>query len=342
VDFYKQMYRYYHGSHKFKIYIDASIYHTVRLMFYIAELNGEDWEQCYHREVEVQGMTEVEIMMPYCSQGVTLYGTPPSASAPFKLCCTLVSWSQQSTTADTPIQLIVYKAACSDFQFGGPMDVAYTVTSKNVDYRDYNWDIEFHSNPRNDFNKDFEPMEGSMTGYSQTNMVFGEEIGSVRELVHRLYPIKDYSGGIGFVSLYNAAVSSGIVMHGIELLGATYRFWRGSVRVKLVPGVWSNDPIAMGFAWNSTTSSLYQGIVGNNATNYNVEGECPYYSNVTFEQTRQYQIQQNYVYSPSGNQVFLYKCGGDDFSYMWVQSPPIGTFAANPTGVGYLGALGNF
>jgi len=222
-DLVKAMHAGWCGSTKFKIYITASLFHSVRVVFYVAAGSSADWQVCYHQVVEIQGSTEVEMMVPFCSPTVSAWIIDTNPTPSYNLYCTVLAWSQADNSLSNPIYLNTYKAAASDVQFGAPLDVKFVVQGEILD--------EVQSSPRDDFKKEFPPIESSVTGYQQENFLFGEKIGSVRELIHRNYPM-DINGVVLSKEIFPSSYPSGLTVVGPDMWAMFYRFYRGSIRAK--------------------------------------------------------------------------------------------------------------
>jgi len=212
-DYFKLMFAAWYGSHKVKLYISASIFHAVRMVFFLAVNSTADWRVCMHRVVEIQGNTEVELLIPYTAAEVATIS--PNTVAPYSLYGQVLTWSQADDSISNTIYINTYKAAASDMRFGAPLDVRYTMQSA----------------PRDDFGADFEPIHPSVTGFSQTNLLFGEEILTLRTLMHRIYPRNTMAVPV-CVPLIDPDRTPTNVLIGTEFYLSFFRFWRGSVRVK--------------------------------------------------------------------------------------------------------------
>jgi len=313
VDHLKMMFYYWHGSHKFKTYITASIYHSVRLVFYLATSATADWQVCYHKVVEVQGSTEVDFTIPYCPNFPAAQTT--TTDVPYSLFVAQLAWSQSDSLVSTPIYLNTYKAGGSDFRVGGPRDCAYTIQSTKVDNVTY----ETQSCPRMDFNMDFEAIHPSITGYMQDNLLFGEEILTVREMIHKMTPM--YSNITLDEPIWNITRGSTASLTGVDMWGLFYRFWRGGVKYKLMQKVGQKYRGLFQSAPNSTTG-YFHGF-GVSAPNMNsCEADFPYYEPVLFETTCSVALKKRQITSPGTDSAYILKGCSDDFSFHWLMLPP--------------------
>jgi hypothetical protein len=314
------------GSLKFKIYITATLYHDVRLVFYWSDnaSSSVDWESCLHKVIQVQGDTEFEFTVPYSRQNIMAQtgaaGTTTDYN-PWGLFMSVIAWSESSTTAVVPIYVNVFKAAASDCQFSTPLDVQFTPTSC----------------PRADFAHDFEPLHESIKGYKTQNFVSGEDIVTLRDLVHSFTP-SDGGASTGstqaYPLMYTSITTGGTAYYaGINMFALLYRFWRGSIRYHIQ--LKRSDPGNPGFC-HLLTANITPGTsapptrgnaFSNNATRNAIIGEIPYCSIVPFEacnQTPFYADRGIYFNSNAG--FYMFKAGGDDFSFHCLTNPPSGNY----------------
>jgi len=201
----------------------------------------------------------------------------------------------------------VYKAGGSDFRFGVLMDNAFTCTSRNLD------DFHCQSNPRVDFNKDFEPIHPSCTGYLTSNLVMGEEIKTLREILHRYHPYFQTIASGSAPVYYTQARTSTTIFNGIEYWGLLFRFWRGSIRFKFIQNFQRVDGSVILKRNGATVSGTIINLNTPGATSV-IQCEVPHYNNELFSDT---QVAANSVLSLyfDNQPRFMMKSTGDDFSY---------------------------
>jgi len=305
VDFVSNSFAFYAGSYKFKIYITASLFHNVRMVFFLADPTyGTDWTSCYHRIVDVKGDCEVELMIPYTFFKPMI----GSSNSGFNIMASVLAWSAPNPSLSLPIYLNVYKAGGSDFKFGGLMDNAFTCSSRNLD------DFHCQSNPREDFNKNFEPIHPSCTGYSVDNMVMGEEITTLRQILHRYHPyyLTNASGNNPIWAVTPRA--SGSIFNGLEYWGLLFRFWRGSIRMKYIQNLQKLDGSVIMKRNGSTMSGVIMNLSTPGASTSVIQCEIPYYNNELMCDCQVIATSAINLYYD--NQVrFLLKSAGDDFSF---------------------------
>jgi hypothetical protein len=308
------------GTWKFKFYITASQFQSVRLVFWLNQTSATShWENCYHQIVDVQGSTDVEMSIPYMLEQPA---TGADYANPMYLLMSVLSFNQPDLTLNVPIYVNVYKAM-SNAQFFGLLDVSF----------------QPQCNPRSDFAKEFPPIHASAKPFNIHNVIYGDEYRSLREVLHRywFYYQTSQAGIEPLVYDYNYKVfgtSTTKYISGIEAFGQLFLFYRGSIRLKFIQGdnVARNIFVVKG---DATAAPVYVGSAVSCTTNPLIEIEIPYYYNSYYCLTRQqtgYNQPLTYVTSqPSGgNTTFLCKAAGDDFSFMHLAPPPPGAFLPNP------------
>jgi hypothetical protein len=308
MDTVNSLFAYSAGSMKVAIYIFASKYHSVRLVFWINQgtSTGTHWENCYHKVLDVQGDTNIFFTVPYMQKE---FASNNVADSTPRVYMTVVSYNQPDNALDTPIFVLCYKAAASDYSWGGLTDT-----------------VAIQSNPRADFSKEFESFHTSVTGYKESGLLYGEKYRSFREVIHRYSPdCAPYTSSTHPLSAYqvggyNNLAGTSKVFTGLEKIGLFYLFHRGAVRVKIVQyGTYASVPRCL-IAGTSTV--LYSGLAISSATNPVVELEIPWYSNKAFGSNYTYHPEEAIPMaiskgSPSGvdDTTFLMKSAGDDFSF---------------------------
>jgi len=334
-DWVKANFKYHWGSVKIKIYVEASIFHSIRAVVYLDPdngLSGNVWENCYHTVIDIQGSCEFEWTVPYCDQNVVRrYGDYQNTALVIKF----LTWSQPDFALNTPIYINTYVAAASDFQVGA--------------YRDNYFIPDFfpQSNPRADFSRSFKPFHDTMKGYETEKLVLGEKYETLREVLHRYQPYFNpipvgalvgtfygYNSAGGLPSPYKKFI-------GIEKWGQIYRFWRGSIRLKVHSKPDNTTNIGIVSMIDANSNPLMGGNF-QNSTNRVTEVELPYYNDFLFQQTTNSQDGtiggSNGITIPQAYQLYLGKAAGDDFSFHFLRPPRSGDFyAASRSGTGYVG-----
>jgi len=281
-----------------------------------------------HRVVQVQGPTELSMTIPFCVQQMAaptyLFGT---ANTPYTLYCQVLAFTQSDNSIPNPIYISTYKAAASDFKVQCPRDMSYIC----------------QCNPRDDFNEDFEPIAPGVTGYNHTGFVAGEEITTIRQMIHKFTPIAVLSAAQD-TPIITTAISSTPIM-GTNLYRIFYRFWRGSVRFKYFTAksaVYWQTHMQMSNANGFMTG--YHGLTVTAPTMNTSEGEYPYYSPVLFDVTTSPGVWPRYVHKNNADQEYLFTAAGDDFSFHFLQPPVPGSYSSNVQGTtaGYKGAVNWF
>lgn len=309
-DIVSRMFYYHSGTYKFKFYITASQFHSVRLVFYLStNTTYTHWENCYHKIVDVQGSTECEFQVPYLDQTVM---TTNFANNNFYLMCAVISFVQPNATATTPIIINTYKAVSSDFQWGGLIDYSFVA----------------QSNPRKDFQSVFDPIHPSMTGYEPRNLCLGETYKSLREVLHKYHPYFNESPLYSDYRVYAQTpylIGTQQLLFGIEMWGMLFKYWRGSIRMKILQyDVGKSQCVT----WNKDDSTYLVATTISAPTNPVLEAEIPYYYGDLFLPTRYITtapIKGN-VSQSNANSNYLMKSIGDDFSFHFLLPVMNGSF----------------
>jgi len=304
-EFVGRMFRYWSGSIKIKVYITASNMHSVRGVFYFNEYatqNNNAWQNCYHRVVDIQGDMEVDFVLPWSENSIAASTT---AAPTMALYFRVLTWSQgAAATTSSPISLNVYKALASDVQFGGLTDFI----------------VEPQSNPRKDFTMDFEPIHPSISSYEHKGLIWGEMYTSLREVIHRYYPYA-VASTTAPLPWYRSTGSLGTnIFYGLEAIGLLYRFFRGSVRWKLLQKDNVNR-VALS-TYSSTSSGAFQGFSMSSTVNPLCELATPFYVSTLFVSTSTPQTGGRGVFADRRGGQYEFKAAGDDFSFHFLSPPP--------------------
>lgn len=335
VDFVSRNFAFRSGSLKFKIYITASQFHAVRMVFYLSDAGdavNTDWQSCYHRVVDFQGDTEVEIMTPYCSNQICQGQTD---STEYGLWAAVLSWSQPDNTISAPIHLNVYKAGDSDMRFAELLQMEYNVTSAKGNFLRRN--VEVQSNPRADFRKTFQAIHDSVSGYTHKGFVWGEEFTTLREVVHKYHAYESLAAGQPAVLYYaNGSPSVPKKYVGVEMWGLMYNYWRGSIRVKMLQKTYTST----GVGYYQTPEGYVSGMVLSSPTNPLLDAECPYYRKLLFVPTTSTSVSDGFAFAVDSTVPrFHLKAAGDDFSFHFLHVPPPGTLSTISANFGVRGLV---
>jgi hypothetical protein len=323
------------GSTKVALYIFASNYHSVRLVFWLnqSSVDASNWANCYHKVVDVQGDTNFFFTMPYMHRGFATDTTDDELPALFM---TVLSYNQPNNALDTPIYIVPYKAAASDYTWGGYLDT-----------------IILQSNPRADFSREFEAFHPSIVGYSEKGLLYGERYRTFREIIHRSSP--DCSPFTPTVTpallayqvngYYNTALDHSVYT-GLEKIGKFYLFHRGSIRIKIAQYGLNIYPRCL---ITGAINTLYSGTAISSATNPVVELDVPWYSDRAFGANNTYAVQESIPYrvssrltDPTNDDVYIFKSGGDDFSFHFLVPMSGAITNAGTAGLGNFGTQGLF
>jgi hypothetical protein len=301
-----RLFTYFAGTLQFYVLINASLYHSIRIVFYLNTNNtGADWQNCYHRIVDVQGDTETKVSIPYVQRMFVNFN---QVTTTYSLMYKILSWSQPDDSVTAPIDLNVFKFAHrTNFAWWAPRDVYYTEDDLET--------FETHS-LRNICAHDFPMIHASCTGYEIDNLIGGERVRTLRELGHKAYMYYDQSAEQEILYLTEAQVLDTTSMVtgwvGIEMLTRFYVYWRGSVRLRFfqadqtkVHGVFIKTNLNEVFVGNSLSCS----------TNPVLEIEVPHYSTRLFHNTIDYTLDNQPSWEVNNPEnLFKSKSMGDDFS----------------------------
>jgi len=315
VDFVARNFRYISGSYKFKAYITASQMHSVRVVFFLSILGTSDWQDCYHRVVDIQGDTEAEFTMPYCNTEVVREIN--SETVYFKIWVKILAWSQPTPAVSNPIWMNVYKSGASDFRVGGMKEQEFTTTS----------------NPRQDFAQVFEPMHPSVVGYVPDNIVYPEEFTSIRDIVHRDTPYVAVTNNK--TPVYQCQGVSATKYIGLELWGLIYMFHRGSVRTRYLR---KNTTVAALMCEYNVDTTFVPGLDIGFTDKPMIAAEIPWYTSKLFVSNSTFDTNhRKNTYLSTNTGAFYCSAAGDDFSFHFLRPPPNGTLSYPDPERGYKG-----
>jgi len=279
------------------------------VVFYVTQTTAGTtnivWQNTYHKVVQISGATDVEFTVPYMAQGVLANSDDSS----YSLWCTVLSFSQPVSTATTPIYMMVYKAAAEDVKFYQPQDLIATFTPESF--------------PRKDFKKSFEPLHPSMRGYCQENICCGEEILSIRDLMHIMWPQTPLTTNAQTHSVVKWTYDASNVVNGINLYNMFYLFWRGSTNVKLVAGT-SNNIGCITMRDNEGYNLPVMDLM--TSTIPVMDFSIPYYSGLAFQSIRGASNSDTptFRYDAVSHTAYYFIGAGDDYTTSYIFPPPAG------------------
>lgn len=306
------------GSVRFRGYITASHFQTIRLAIWLGSADS-NFENCYHQIIEVQGDTTFDITIPFISDKFVVTSDDDDL---IKLWIKPLAWSDMEPALNKPIYINVYKASAGDIKFGGQKDVLFRT----------------ECSPREDFkNISPTPLHPSHQTYSQKGIVLGEEINSVRELVHRNYPMRVINS-TSTVDPYDLTYP----LPGIMKFAPFFMFMRGSLRMKFIQK--DTVPRTVQVFFRGTGAGAIVGSAISSTTNPVVEMELPWYSDYSFIHCRPTIANYPFRIRASCSATlpsFLFMSGGDDFSYLFLRLPYSGSYF-NASGVQSTNAFFSF
>jgi hypothetical protein len=304
VDFVARNFLHWSGSYKIKLYITASLFHTVKAVVWFTNDIGADWQDSYYKIVDIQGDTEVDITLPYWSSRVA---EQVADGTDFGLAMKILTWSTPNPTASCPIHVCAYKAGGSDYQVGVLLETQFTPSC----------------NPRADFAESFPTLHASMKGYTHEGLIWGEKYTTIREIVHRnhLYWISE-----GSDRPYRGSLLGKTGYHGIELWGQLYRFWSGGICMCYIVGVQKYISTVGVYTTSNSNTFPISGTYVSSATNPQLEFEVPYYYKDLYQSTNG--VSPISAYVTKNTNLYLCKSAGDDFSFHFLRAAPSGAIAA--------------
>lgn len=327
------LFRYWSGDMKYKIYIVASQYHTIKLVFWLADNPTKTaWKECYHRVIDVRGDTNVEWTMPFLDTAIQ--STPGVAA--WYLMCTILDWSQPDDALSCPIAMMLYKAG-SNISVACPMEMMINPESQS-------FEIETESNPRVDFGVPFEPFHPSMTGYSHSGLVNGEKYTTLKELCSKHHLFGQVSGtddDYVFNNLGNLNVLTGLKYRfGFEMIAQLfYLFWRGSIVVRMLS---KTNTTARSLCFQRSDQNgtwPMQGFEVMNSVKPYMETIVPYYYPTLYQPARKLQGGIRMTSTPSTvGTYYLDKCLADDGQLLElvprsIGNPPVHAYVYGSTGI---------
>lgn len=280
-------FRYWSGSYKIKVYITASLFHNVRLVFYLNQGTvATDWMECYHKVIQVEGDVEVEMMVPYFPQKFMAANTNASKWA---LRVKILTWSQPDPATNKAIFLNVYKAAAEDFEVAGLLDV------------------DIQCNPRQDFRNPFPFFHESFSSYGQQSFLMGEKYTTLREVMKRYHTTGSGTGNSnGTYPLWKPSQA------GVEKWGKFFRFYRGSMRYKLL---FKENQLKTRVAWFANDSSRnHHGFTMSSKQNPILDIETPWYNGSLFADTSTEASRLLYFTANGTAPAYVTNAVGEDFS----------------------------
>lgn len=307
VDWVSRFFRSFSGSIKVKLYISASNYHKVRMVFYLSQsaTNSTDWESTYSTVLDISGDTELALTLPYMGAGVV----QSTNIAHMYLYGKVLSWNTPDNVVAPPIRIDVYKAAARDFRLYGYYEAAVTVTH----------------NMEADFESDFPFLHASMKYYYTDGYVFGEQYDSLYQVISRPHAVGLAPASGTFASFSGVAPGT---IHGLGVWSLLYYFWRGSVRWKHVVQD-ARFGISVCFQQNlnnRTYCGYYQSCPSSPILEYTV----PYYTNRIISCTGVTSDTFIFVGNSTVRPNWRFNSAGHDFSFSYLKLPPAGTVVYTP------------
>jgi hypothetical protein len=266
--------------------------------------------ECYHKVIQVEGDVEVEMMIPYFQQKFMAANTNASKWA---LRVAILTWSQPDPAPNKAIFLNVYKATAEDFEVAGLLDV------------------DVNCNPRQDFRKPFPFFHDSFSTYGQSGFLMGEKYTTLREVMKRYHNIG--SNTTGTYVLWKANTQTGV-----EKWGKFFRFYRGSMRYKLL---FRENQLKTRVAWFANDDARsHHGFTLSSKQNPVLDLEVPWYNGSLFADTSSDTSRLLYFSANNDAPAYITNAVGDDFSLHFLRLS-VTSISVNNKGGG-IGQLNNF
>lgn len=313
-------------SHKLKIYVSASIFHNVRLVFWITPTlpvgipSTTEFTQYYHQIYDITGDTEFDFTLPYMLPGVMTNSATTNTGC--VLNAGVLAWSVSNQLESPPIYLNVYHSAAPDFTVAGQVDVSYIYSEVPPPPGSQ---VELQSNPREDFTKEFSMFHPSFKYYYHDGFV-QTDVTSVKELMLRKYPVQSRNVLEYFpLMLYPNSTNGECV--GYEYFMVPYAFYRGGLRLTAT----STNNGKMACLANIGGDKYLQGYVGMAGDAGQMDVEIPYYDDQWFRCISKDDPldTQLFITGTTGKNVFTLTSVSDDFSLGFIRGIRDGLFVNN-------------
>jgi hypothetical protein len=313
LDMFSQAFKYQSGSIRFRFYISASTFHNISAVLWLGTDARDSWADCYHKIIKIEGDTDVEFVVPYISNPFAMTDGRPIMDVYFKH----LTWSDFDPALEKPIYINTYKASAGDFQFGVQKDLIWTFNPESC--------------PRDDFKKPAEPVHESFKEYKHDKIIWGEQITTIREVMHRYYataPVNNTNYLSGFAQNPTSAQS-------FERFSPFFMFYRGSVNIKILS---RRADIMKSVVINTENDDRLIGMQQSSLVNPVLDFNLPWYTNLSFLNTDANPSNFPVKYKSTNtaqNPGFIFKSSGDDFSYHFLHLPHIGSWQLNPNSETY-------
>jgi hypothetical protein len=327
--FISRFFHYWRGSIKFQINFYTSSFITGRFRISVlysssapTDVNAGD---VVSRIIDVKGDTSISFTVPYLWD--TTYRTLNDSQFPTLHIQRVSPIIGQSLATDAKILVVTWRAAGEDFTFNQLVDQYTGFEDLDALSFDDSSDYEPQTDPRADFKKVFDPIIGGSSFIRETGAITGEIIDSVHDITKR------YVTGIFYTGVtYTTSPQPSLFTGAFHRLGAIFKYYRGSRRVKVVTKKDPNVVVALlmqnpGFTEDAANGMSYT----INDFWPTLEVEIPWYSSVPFwpiEETK-----ANHLRLPDRPRTIVSKgfepsstlesfiSGGDDFTFGFLIAP---------------------
>jgi len=320
---------YWKGSHKFLFQFTASSFQVARFVIYVSDEITADYNACQHEFVTVTGDIDFPFSVEYPHPEALT--TCVTSELVFNVYVQVLSWSSQSGATTIPIQISVWKAGGPDAMVYCPIDNNFIPSSSEtyLECEPNSYEIRSYFKTT-----EFPALMGGGELYDPKGLVIGEEILTLRDWLHQYVPMSALSADANFQLMRDTNASS-IAWQGVDKWSFLFRFWRGSVRFKIIqPQTSSGYPAVMVTTGGSVNAGTpFQGVAFGNTSDGSVSFEVPWYSPALYETVgNSGYFMRTVQYADETANYFRFKAAGDDFSFHWLRLPQPGTWQINTSG----------
>jgi len=326
-DMVRAMFRFYWGSTKYLLVFNASNFHSITAVIWWnpdSNTTRTHWQACYHKIVDIKGLTMVDFMVPYVQ---STYGDVVGSNDTIFI--TILAWANPSTAF--PIDMNVWKAMASDAGVALYRD-SYCNLSCSVTEVD-TYEVEFEFNPRAHFLQEFSYFHPGMSGFSMSGIVNGEEPTSIRQILKQMHPYSTMTRADPYyvfnkVGWVNTPAN---IQMGIEMWAQFFVYYRGGIVMKFLQDA-NNSPKTQVVYVTDSSTNIIAGFHANTPNNPVLEITVPYYSinSLTFTTVGSVaSVNSNDGFLVDGTfsdadilPQFLWKRIKDDFSFVFLKPPP--------------------
>jgi len=322
----RSLFEFHNTLKKYCLVINASNFHSITAVIWFnpsTDVGYTGWQNCYHKYVDIKGTTIVDFEIPYVEAAFS-----SGKGGPMTLYMTILTWAQPQSAF--PIDVNIYKAGQG--QVGCYMDCDWNNEDGPADFYAVQR-VQMEFNPRAHFTKPFSKFHEGLSDYEHKALLWGEQVTSVRQLIHRSTPYYKCASSSDYYTWNRAKHSDGVglVNQGLEMFGMMYVMWRGSITMKLLANQNNND-LTRTMCIRDLAGNALAGFHTTSNNNPVLEITVPYmyvdaYQWTACNATGTPLANDSWVLANSAafNTEFLFKEAGDDFSFAFAIPLPNGS-----------------